>query len=380
MVPCNSTAGRGYPIYCLILDEVGLYRADGPMADVEILNALSPRLSQFKRPKLLLPSTPSAKQGLLWQYFQERDVEGRLVIQASTRFVNPRIYQEFIDRERRRDPENAAREFDAEFAERVSAFFDEATVKAASLIVGDIPPVSGVAYVCGIDASGLAGRDKMSFAIAHRDVTDPVVKIDCLRSWDTTDAETILSELGELCRAYGIGSAAIDNYAKGWVSAALAKHGLYSTVRPALPVVYANLKSGLLARRVEIPDNPELREGLLNTLAFYGRNQTLSIAHPRDGTGHGDLADAVATAVYQAGQPAEAREVRPGESPYNVPISQYGRAGSSWAFGEIQGETFEQRRARIQKELDAAYAKMKAEVESYARQKNIELKQKASAA
>ncbi|KKL26954.1 hypothetical protein LCGC14_2390060, partial [marine sediment metagenome] len=44
-VPCNSTAARGLPIFCLIFDEIAHYRLEGVKADKAIYVALSPRQS-----------------------------------------------------------------------------------------------------------------------------------------------------------------------------------------------------------------------------------------------------------------------------------------------------------------------------------------------
>ena len=51
--------------------------------------------------------------------------------------------------------------------------------------------------------------------------------------------------------------------------------------------VYVNVKSLLIAGRLQLPDNGELRGGFVNTLAFYGRNNTLSIQHERTADGRG---------------------------------------------------------------------------------------------
>jgi hypothetical protein len=97
---------------------------------------------------------------------------------------------------------------------------------------------------------------------------------------------------------YALSRVFIDRYGAGWVRQSLQKLGLVVQTREQLPVIYSNFKSLLLARKLDIPDNRELKSGLENTQGYYGRGNTLSIAHPRDKFGHGDLADAVTTAVF----------------------------------------------------------------------------------
>ena len=75
-------------------------------------------------------------------------------------------------------------------------------------------------------------------------------------------------------------------------------------IRELLPAVYINMKSLVISRRVALPDTKGLREGLLRTQAFYGRSNQLSISHERTAEGHGDEADATATAVWLASSKA----------------------------------------------------------------------------
>lgn len=156
--PCNSTAARGLPIFLLIFDEIAHFRLEGPKADELINNALRPRMAQFPGAKCLKISTPAAKQGLLWDEFSEGfQVPGRLIIQAPTRVVNPLIPQEFIDKEYKRDPDNAEREFGANFAEQVDAFLPFNKLNECFVLGGDLLPDRSNRYFCGIDQSGLSG-------------------------------------------------------------------------------------------------------------------------------------------------------------------------------------------------------------------------------
>lgn len=298
-LPCNSTAGRGLPIICLILDELGWYRLEGPKADEEIFRALRPRMSQFIGAKFVAISTPSAKQGLLWDLFDEGpQVPSRLTVNAPTLTVNPLIDKAFIDSEYRRDPDNAEREFGAVFAEQVDAFFPADKLLPCFILSGDLPYDPAQRYHAAIDQSGLSGRDRFAFAVTHN--ADGKVTVDVTRTWDTTDADAIITDIAAITNTYQVDTILIDRYALGWVKSALEKRGLAVEVRDLLPVVYSNLKRLVIAGRVELPDRADLREGLLRTQAFYGRSNTLSISHERNTSGHGDLADAVTAGVWVA--------------------------------------------------------------------------------
>jgi len=123
-LPCNSTAGRGLPIACLIFDEIAHFYTEGVKADETIFNALRPRQAQFPGCKLIMISTPAAKQGIFFNFFDEGfKTPGRLTAQAPTLYMNPLVDQKFLQKEKKRDINNYLREFEAQFSEKLEAFF-----------------------------------------------------------------------------------------------------------------------------------------------------------------------------------------------------------------------------------------------------------------
>jgi hypothetical protein len=303
-LPCNSTAGRGLPIVCLIFDEIGHFYTEGVRADKDIFDALNPRRVQFPGSKLILISTPSAKQGLLWNFFDDGfKTAGRLTAQAETLFINPLVDQKFLQKEKKRDIDNYRREFLAQFAERVEAFLSYDLVVNSLKLAGDLPFKSEYQYFCGIDASGLAGRDKFSLAIAHEQEND--IYVDKVKSWNLKDPDPIMRNIKELAGIFNFVEVSIDRYAKGWVMNALEKIGLKVNIRPSLAEIYVNVKSLMLGDRLYLPDNQGIKKAFLNTQAFYGRNNALSIAHSRDSEGHSDEADAISTSVFEIGKEGE---------------------------------------------------------------------------
>lgn len=313
--PCNSTAARGLPIFLLIFDEIAWYRTEGVKADYAIFNALNPRRAQFPGSKCLKITTPAGKQGLFWKEFEEGfKVPSRLTVKANTRLVNPMIPQDFIDKEYKRDPDNAAMEFGAEFAETVSGFFASCIDQLKTCFgepVEDMPYRAEYDYYSAIDQSGLAGRDKFGYAIAHKDGRFNRIIVDCLREWDTKNADLILEEMRQLNGIYHCRAVTKDGYAGGWVTNALEKRGLTVNDSERLPVVYTNLKTLVLANRLVMQDHPNLRNSLLQTQAFYSKSNNLTIGHERTSEGHGDLANAVARAIYEASRQDEGKYYEP---------------------------------------------------------------------
>ena len=304
--PCNSTAARGLPIFLLIFDEIAFYRLEGVKADEAIHSSLRPRQAQFERAKCLKISTPAGKQGLFWDEFSEGfQVPGRLTVQAATRVMNPLVSQDFIDKEYRRDPDNAAREFGAQFAETVEGFFASIQDKltACFVLAEDFPAQRNQTYIAGIDQSGLSGHDRFSFSICHRqkDGGDRVIQ-DCLRTWNTREADVAFEQIKCLCAAYHTDKCYGDQYAAGYISDGLKKRGLTFEVSERAAIIYSNLKTLALLGRLSLQDNMNLRKGLFATQAYYGKSNQLSIGHERTSEGHGDEADATARAIYYASQ------------------------------------------------------------------------------
>jgi len=298
-LPCNATSGRGLPIACLIFDEIAHFYTEGVKADETIFNALRPRQVQFPGCKLIMISTPAAKQGIFFNFFDEGfKTPGRLTAQAPTLFMNPLVDHKFLQKEKKRDIDNYLREFEAQFSEKLEAFFSYEIIVNALKLAGDLPYNPEYSYFAGIDASGLAGRDKFALSICHNQGTD--VYIDKAVTWDIKDGDLIMADIEKIMGIYNITKVSIDRYAKGWVQNALEKIGLKVEIRPSLTEIFVNLKSLMLGNRLFLPDIQGIKKALQNTIGFYGRNNALSISHSRDSEGHGDILDAIATSAFNA--------------------------------------------------------------------------------
>lgn len=295
--PCNSTAMRGLPIAVLILDEIAFYRIEGPKADETIFNSLRPRQAQFPGNKFFLISTAGAKQGLFFQFFNEGfKIQDRLTCQASTSFVNPLIPKAFLEKERIRDISNYSREFLAEFSEKLESFFTFEMIEKPFTLAGDIPYKKGTRYNLAFDQSGLSGQDRFACAISH--LEKEKVLIDCVRSWATKDLDKILTEVKALAIEYHLKKCFVDKYAVGYVRNAFNKINIEIEIRPSLAEVYVVLKSLIMQEKLEMPDRPDLRSGMKNTIAVYNKSNQLSIFHERGPEGHADELDACASAIF----------------------------------------------------------------------------------
>lgn len=296
--PCTRTAFRGIPIAVLIMDEIAFFRLEGETQDETIYSSLTVRQSQFEFGKCFLISTAGAKQGLFFNFFDEGfRVKDRLTIQANTRFVNPEILQKFLDKEKARNYDNWRREFQAEFSEKLEAFFGFELLQRPFVLAGDLPYKSGYRYYLGLDQSGLSGKDRFALAIAHKE--EDIAIVDIVRSWETKDLDIILNEIETLAITYRLSEISIDRYSKGYVENSFRKIGLTIKIRPSLDIVFVILKRRMIQDKLQLPDRPDLKAGLKNTIAVYNKSNKLTIFHERGPEGHADEADATAGAVFE---------------------------------------------------------------------------------
>jgi len=302
--PCTTTAFRGIGICVLIMDEISFFRLEGARADIDIVNSLRPRQSQFKFNKWFLISTAGSKQGVFFEEFNKGfRQEDRLTIQANTRFVNPEIPQKFLNKEKARDVNNWSREFQAEFSEKLEAFFGFELIQKTFTLAGDLPYKSEYNYSLGLDQSGLSGKDRFALAISHKE--GDIAIVDVVRSWETKDLDIILNDIEILAKTYHLNKASIDKYSKGYVENSFKKIGLEVLIRPPLAVVFVNLKSKMIQDKLQLPDRPDLKAGLKNTIAIYGKSNQLTIYHERGPEGHADEIDSVAGSIYEATREGE---------------------------------------------------------------------------
>lgn len=116
-----ATAGgygaRGRSLCAFALDETAFFKnADYAVSDIELFRAGSARV--LPGCQTIVASTPWAKSGLLYDLHKENwgHPKAALVAHAPTLLMHDsEMTRRLVERERARDPENAAREFDAQF-------------------------------------------------------------------------------------------------------------------------------------------------------------------------------------------------------------------------------------------------------------------------
>lgn len=305
---CKAASLRGWSIPAIVMDEVAFFSIEaGLEKDEEVQTAAEGAGIHFARQIIVKISSPAAKRGLLFTdseaYWGVNDAEV-LVWKADSRTMNPAINQERIDRARRRNPDAARSEYDAEFRADLETFLPRELLELATMPGRrELAPVADVRYVVGIDPTGGTGTDAFTLAIVHLEWRDrPVIVQDVMRGWRRSkkaalNLKATVAEIAALCARYGVHTGTGDAYAGDWPAQEFRDTGFtYEKAEVDKAGAFLELQPWLARGDIELLDQADLKHeaSLLekrNTL----RGKKPAIGHPKGG--HDDYPNALALAV-----------------------------------------------------------------------------------
>lgn len=298
----DGAAVRGRTLIAVVLDEFAFMPAE---AAVELLRALRPATATTPGSLIAIISTIYASDGPAYELFRQWGVEipGQLVVRGTTRDFNPTIPQEFIDREIELDPQGASAEYLSVPRTDISRLFDAALLDAVTRAgQRELPRLTSlrggpVQYYAGIDVSGGRG-DAAAAAVAHAD-GDRVI-LDAVRHWPAPhDPLVVARQVAEFLAGYGLTAARADQYSAEFAVSAYREAGVeLLTSELSRSEAYLHMLPVFTTGRVEIPDDPRLRQELLALERRTGRSGKDSVDHPPHG--HDDVANAAALAIHAA--------------------------------------------------------------------------------
>jgi len=308
--PASFRAIRGLSVVCCICDEIAFWWTEEGYAnpDTEVIRAVRPSMATFPHGKLILVSSPYAMTGVLWEMWQARnDDPDVLVWKARTQIMNPTVKPGFLEREKRRDPENYEREYEAEFSEAISGFLPAEAIEDC-VVEGrtSVPHAGRHHYVAAIDAAFKG--DRFTFCIAHRDRESGKVVVDHLEGWtgsrrDPVRLSGVVPEIQRRCKEYGIVKVHGDQYGSAPIGEALVEKGLRLEEIPftqqSKSDIYGTLRTLVVDRQIELLDHRELLKELRQLELELLPGGTARIGHPQRSGAHDDYADAVALAARQ---------------------------------------------------------------------------------
>ncbi|HXN99284.1 MAG TPA: hypothetical protein VN881_09445 [Candidatus Acidoferrales bacterium] len=305
---CSFRAPRGITAPLALCDEVGIWRAEGADIDREVVRSLTPAMIQFPNRKLILLGSPWTKVGTLFDRWEHRFEDGdRLVLHCPTPRMNAMIPAEELAREEQSDPQNYRREFLAEWLDDVDQFLPDSDISAAIRTgIREQAYVDALKshYTATIDASGLSGKDRFTFAIGHRSVRakDRVgVSLDLLRGWSRRGVAEVVDEIAATLKLYGLNSVSADQFGFSFLKELLALRKIeviqLAWSARSKPEIFLDLKLALAQGNLKLLDHPEsLRElRLLECRRTSGGHS--SISAPRGQ--HDDYACAIAMLNHQ---------------------------------------------------------------------------------
>jgi phage terminase large subunit-like protein len=238
----------------------------------------------------------------------ERAKSGRFermhYVHKSTFEMNPAISADFLEEQRREDPELYGREYLAEFIDGASSYLTSADVIACRRAENILQPSDNFRYVGALDPAYTL--DNFAMAVAHRD-SDKRIVIDGCWTWRKYGHDATLTEVAEIARRYRITSLRTDQASAVPIREGLARRGIDANYQPwtseSKVAAFTALKMGLNNRSVELPNDSSLIEELVSLEARPTPNGSTRIAAAS--SGHDDRAIAVAACVQALERPSD---------------------------------------------------------------------------
>jgi hypothetical protein len=320
-------SGRGRSLVGALLEECAFFQdEDHKVNDVDVFKAVTPRI--LPGGQTILSSTPWAEAGLLYEEFVANHPDPRC---AAPHLTTPGVPHRAIAAhaptlllrdvpftrgkvaaERARDPENAKREYDAQFlAIGTSQFFDPARIAAAvdpTLALGRLPSRHPqVVRATGMDL-GLV-RDAAAAVSVERDPDGyaPLEYIEVFAVAQKLKPSEVISRIGDVAERAGTAEVTGDQHAAPFV-----REGLWGRKKPLVFLeapagnsgkleTYGLTRDLLYEGKLRLPQDPKLLQQLREVTKTPLPGGGMKIEQPRKPKGgHGDIVSALVAAVYAA--------------------------------------------------------------------------------
>ena len=332
----NSDSLAGISCYCLLLDEIGLYRqTSGSSGGESIYRTLSPATSTYVRKekekdengnevikdvydgKIVCISSPRGKEGVLYDLYRKSPAVGhRVMCKLPTWVINPNQTRELLrDKFTNMTEEEFMMEFGAEFSGTAGqtfftrdmidkCFYNNMRLKEQG--------ESGFSYFCHLDPA--TSSHNYALCVCHREMflnqetgkTDFKVIVDHIKYWQPSEGKPIINEevdnyIINLSKKFNFELVTFDQWNSQHSIDHLRKHSVPAkmtrfTKRYKI-IIYDNLYDMVSSGRLFIPNHDLLREEMLYLQRKYTPTGYRVFAKKDGLTKTDDVVDALAGAV-----------------------------------------------------------------------------------
>lgn len=333
----NSDSLAGISCYCLLLDEIGLYKQTaGSSGGESIYRTLAPATATYVRKektidpygneklqdvydgKIICISSPRGKEGVFYElYRKSSSVSHRVMCKLPTWKVNPNQTVELLrEKFANMTEEEFMMEFGAEFSGTAGqTFFTRDMVErsfGSSIKLRDHGE-GGFSYFCHLDPA--TSSHNYALCVCHREMfinpqtnkTDFKIKVDHLKYWQPKEGKPILTEevdnyIIALSKRFNFELVTFDQWNSQHSIDHLKKHSVPAkmtrfTKRYKI-IIYDNLYDLCSAGRLEIPDHDLLKNEMLYLQRRYTPTGYRVFAKKDGLVKTDDLVDALAGAAY----------------------------------------------------------------------------------
>ncbi len=322
----GGSALRGRTLVGAVLDEAAFFRdADFVVNDEELFKAIAPRV--VPDGQVVIASTPWADAGLLYDTFTRNHSHpvDAIAAHAPTLLLRDDDHtRQLVERERTRDPENCAREFDADFISGGGAEFFGAADVALALTKG-AGPLEKVRFdqtvVLGLDTA--FRKDPTAGAVVTRDIHGLVTVLDMIEIRPPKDGRLVPSETIKQLIARGKALGATEVVCDGHYVETVREYldGLRLIEAPGGQQGKADthIATRTILREGNAAIPPEFNRLAVQLRQVIGKPQPgggLSITSPRRGGAHGDIASGYVLACWRLSEdagPLEAKGTEPSD-------------------------------------------------------------------
>lgn len=307
----GGSAVRGRNLVGVVMDEGAFFRDEfSAVNDEDVFNGFVARI--VPGGQALIMSTAWSQAGLLFKEFTANHggPKTAIAVHAPTLLLRDNEHtRALVARERLRDPENARREYDAEFLPRGGgSFFDPTAIEGS---IADYVTPRGASLTAAIDAGFRSDASALvivasigdQFAAAHVEELRP-------EKGAPLKPSEVIGTFARSLKSWGVSRVAADQFYVEAVREHLAEHGLGLIEAPAgqLGKVTTHMRARTIIHEGRLL-LPKTQKRLVDQLKSIEQRPTagggLQIHTPRRAGGHGDIASALILALWAA-------EARPG--------------------------------------------------------------------